>query len=65
MFKCDNCAREFQPRELNHVFPDIPDLLTRVEPGGTVPAGECPGCGALVYPVHRRAPHEASANPPA
>jgi hypothetical protein len=37
--------------QLQRVFPDIPDLLVRVEPGGTVPAGECPTCGALVYPV--------------
>ena len=49
--KCDNCAGTFSmEKELNHVFPDIPDLLDRVEPGGVVPGGECPHCGALVYP---------------
>lgn len=37
--------------ELDRRFPDIPGLLSRVEPGGIVPAGECPGCGALCYPV--------------
>ena len=31
------------------MFPDIPDLLARIEPGGTVPHGECPNCGCLVY----------------
>jgi hypothetical protein len=34
------------------VFPDIPDLLQRIGPGGTVPSGECPDCGALVYPLN-------------
>jgi hypothetical protein len=51
MLKCDNCERTWQPRELQRVFPDIPDLTERIEPGGTVPAGECPACGALVYSV--------------
>ena len=37
---------------LARVFPDIPDLLSRIEPGGVVPAGECPDCGALVYPLN-------------
>lgn len=35
---------------MNHTFPDIPDLLSRLDPGGTVPMGECPACGVLVYP---------------
>jgi len=48
---CDNCGRRFEDdTKLRHIFPDIPDLLTRLDPGGTVPAGECPDCGALVYP---------------
>jgi len=51
MYVCDNCGKRYeQDGQLNHVFPNIPALLERVEPGGTVPAGECPGCGALVYP---------------
>ncbi|MCV7247671.1 hypothetical protein H7J07_05460 [Mycobacterium koreense] len=29
----------------------IPDLDERLEPGGVVPAGECPSCGALAYVV--------------
>ncbi len=28
---------------------EIPDLLQRLTPGGEVPAGECPRCGALAY----------------
>lgn len=51
MFKCDNCSARYKREDqLKHVFPDIPDLLQRLDPGGTVPAGECPACGALVYP---------------
>ncbi|MCE9616541.1 MAG: hypothetical protein K8T26_19880 [Lentisphaerae bacterium] len=51
MFKCDNCDRVLKADELKCVFPDIPGLTERIEPGGTVPAGECPACGALVYPI--------------
>jgi len=51
MLVCDNCGKRYEREEqLRHVFPDIPDLLDRLDPGGTVPAGECPACGALVYP---------------
>ena len=50
MFKCDNCDTRYEREDqLRHVFPNIPGLLERLDPGGTVPAGECPGCGALVY----------------
>jgi hypothetical protein len=28
---------------------EVRDLLTRVEPGETMPAGECPECGALAH----------------
>jgi hypothetical protein len=51
MFRCDNCDKRYmRESELRHRFPDIPDLLQRLDVGGTVPAGECPACGALVYP---------------
>lgn len=49
---CDNCDKEFKVEgdtALQHVFPDIPGLLERLEPGGEVPSAECPNCGALVY----------------
>jgi hypothetical protein len=52
MYECDNCGCRYPAtNKLKHVFPDIPDLLQRLDPGGTVPAGECPACGALVYAV--------------
>lgn len=48
--KCDNCGRRFAgTEELERVFPDIPDLVNRLDAGGTVPTGVCPLCGALVY----------------
>jgi hypothetical protein len=51
--RCDNCRSLFKGAgKLATVFPDIPDLLARIGPGGTVPSGECPHCGALVYPVN-------------
>ena len=51
MYVCDNCGRRYPATcTFKHVFPDIPDLLQRMDVGGTVPAGECPACGALVYP---------------
>ncbi len=51
--RCDNCRALFKGEgKLATVFPDIPDLLSRIEPGGMVPAGECPDCGALVYPLN-------------
>jgi hypothetical protein len=34
--RCDNCGRTYaDENELACVFPDIPDLLVRIEPGGT------------------------------
>lgn len=50
MLKCDGCGRRFAAtEELDRVFPDIPDLVNRLDAGGIVPSGECPMCGALVY----------------
>jgi hypothetical protein len=50
MYECDNCGRRYPAtNKLKHVFPDIPDLLQRLDVGGPVPAGECTRCGALVY----------------
>lgn len=45
--RCDNCGHLCLEDELE----PIADLLQRIEPGGTVPSGECPQCGALAYPV--------------
>ena len=53
LLRCDNCWALFKGTgKLVRVFPDIPGLLERIEPGGIVPAGECPDCGALVYPLN-------------
>jgi hypothetical protein len=55
--RCDNCDATYADvSELASVFPDIPDLLARIEPGGTVPDGECPNCGCLVYEEHEASP---------
>jgi len=51
MYVCDNCGKRFENSdELRFQFPHIPELSQRIEPGGTVPAGDCPWCTALVYP---------------
>lgn len=45
---CDNCGKMFPPgwgQDLNK----IPDILTRLTPGGQVPTGECTECNALTY----------------
>jgi hypothetical protein len=44
---CDNCGRICDGEDVN----PITDFFQRVEPGGTVPSGECQKCGALCYPV--------------
>jgi predicted RNA-binding Zn-ribbon protein involved in translation (DUF1610 family) len=44
--RCDNCDWVGPESGLG----DIEDLEQRIEPGGTVPSGECPKCGALAYP---------------
>lgn len=45
--ECDNCGKVWEDSEVS----PISDLWERVEPGGIMPAGECPECGALAYPV--------------
>ena len=50
MYLCDNCGKRYEREDqLRFVFPHIPGLAERLDPGGIVPAGECPECGALVY----------------
>lgn len=51
VLRCGNCQALFSGADkLERAFPDIPDLLLRLDIGGVVPSGECPLCGALVYP---------------
>ena len=48
---CDQCQKKFL-----FITPlcEVRDLHQRVCPGyGVVPSGQCPQCGALVYPVLR------------
>ena len=50
MLRCDGCGQRYSGTgEFERVFPDIPDLISRLDAGGTVPEGECRHCGALVY----------------
>ena len=49
MLTCASCQRPVQESELKHLWPNIPKILERLDPGGTVPHGECPHCGALIY----------------
>ena len=56
--RCDNCGETFSEEVLEaadklglHV---IDRLTERIDPGGIVPSGECPDCGALVYPADYR-----------
>ena len=44
---CDNCQKTWEDEELA----EIHDPVERIDPGGVVPSGECPECGALCYPV--------------
>jgi hypothetical protein len=48
--QCGNCGTRWHGSALN----DIEDMDQRIDPGGTVPSGECPDrvdcCGALCYP---------------
>ena len=53
MHQCDDCKKVFPDSGLSFEFPNIPDLMTRLEPGGTVPSGECE-CGALAYPFNAK-----------
>ncbi len=49
--KCDNCAWSGPESKLGRDLENTPDLDMRLDPGGVVPAGECPKCGALAYLV--------------
>jgi hypothetical protein len=46
--KCDDCGHVCPVSALD----DICDVQERLDPGGVVPAGQCPECGALSYLVN-------------
>lgn len=46
---CDNCDWKGTEADLEVTLGAIPHLADRLDVGGTVPAGECPECGALAY----------------
>jgi hypothetical protein len=47
--QCDNCEKQWSEKDLKVVWPNIPKLAERTEPGQEIPHGECPDCGMLVY----------------
>ncbi len=49
--RCDNCTWTGPTSKLGCQLEDVPDLSIRLDPGGEVPAGECPECGCLAYEV--------------
>lgn len=48
---CDNCAWVGPQNALGCELHEIPHLSERLDPGGEIPAGECPECGALAYVI--------------
>jgi len=47
--KCANCPWSGPEDRVGRTLFQIHHLAERLEPGGEVPAGECPLCGALAY----------------
>lgn len=43
--RCDDCGKIWKESELQ----EIKNLQSRVDAGGQMPSGQCPGCGALCY----------------
>ncbi|HEX7246456.1 MAG TPA: hypothetical protein VF245_12925 [Solirubrobacterales bacterium] len=43
--RCDNCGKVSKIEDLA----EPSRLSERLDPGGSLPAGECPACGALAY----------------
>lgn len=60
--KCDDCGWTGDYGDMDRVWPDIPGLWERTEPGGMVPSGECPECRALCYPMDVEAIRRESAS---
>jgi hypothetical protein len=48
VWECANCGRFYlEESEME----SVKDIWERVQPGETMPAGECPNCHALCYPI--------------
>lgn len=47
MHECDNCGAKWADDGMDQ----IEDYWQRLDPGGVVPSGQCPDCGALCYPT--------------
>lgn len=50
MNACDNCGDEAEDDDIIPLH-EVKGLFLRIEPGCTVPAGECRKCGALTYVI--------------
>ena len=57
VYVCQNGCGEFDMASVRVWLKDIPDLCERLSPGETVPACECPMCGAL---AHRKEDEDGS-----
>ena len=57
--KCEsaNCEQQYELPDDRIKLADVEDLWMRIDPGGEVPAGECPACGALCYMVKEETCH--------
>lgn len=49
-FACANCQRTFTEAKVKPLA-EVWHLWERLTPGDEVPIGECPKCGAFVYPI--------------
>jgi len=50
LHRCENCQRMIDAKDYLIDLARVDKLSERIEPGGVVPSGECPGCASLVYP---------------
>lgn len=55
--RCDNCNHTVDAGMEAEIKGDI---WQRIDAGGIVPSGECPECGALMYPAVEQSVIEAS-----
>ena len=44
---CDDCGKRWTLQEVV----EAKEMIQRVDPGGIMPSGQCPECGALCYPT--------------